>query len=1135
MAWCSPYRPKTRVTKTVVLPANPNMTTRPYLFFQVVGDLKQPSPLEKWVVHGLVCAVREDGLGPNYKVQVRRIVRLCDDQGNYLTPTYASESGPPIDEVIYPSDYLKPTDSAYSALTSVLQGNARDGLYYNQGGIEVAYHRVVEIGVSIYYHNAPVTCSVEHGYVIALNDLSYTNLGAEGNPFWKVIDIGGYVTAYHLVDTPPAIEPAYSNYWYNTESAIRIRAIAHTDGEPPYGGEEAISKFQPHRSTVYLRGFDRRGAAAAIHSASETGFSVSGVFRDQADFAVLVIYDADDRFGHPRWRYLPDFDLSGLSLQFDFQYSELQPIDSPKYSWIDWASLDAIKSDGATVQVPLFDYATQVGGTYTKAETTFTLNGGTVTAYDRVILFYQNFAWDYIVPNPPGALTLADIAAAIAALINGTSWGGGIPLEAESSGASLTVRCARPGLDGNMIGLYQLNKNSNLYFTPATSKLTGGSSSAIWRIILPFADLGLSSVRKMWLTFAPQLADSSGYNDQEWLAQFINWSLAGVGSALKVAGPGSVRVSSRDRWALFSGSWTREAGWFYRGWARHTNTPGDKVTITYHCGATHDLYIGTSLYTDRGIAQVRLDSDSPTDLDCYLNDEPAVVTRRLVRSSVSAGPHSLEFQLKNTKNPASSGYHLYFDFLEAAIPADVPDPTVYYGTRGVATDWDTEHSYKVPPARLAWSIDRSGLRGDLNHYLGVFFWNQRKRIDGVFPAVTVTFGGSWADADEAFLIIGGITIGKTVFPTDTTATIAKHFKLFINEVFIGIWAQASGAVLTITCRTPIWSFTFSTDKNSASGTIDVSGSLTGGVEGTWEIDPDASQVLNRAARDWHADYFAEIHARAWTAVAAISMELVNPPSGYAALFLNGDPVLTATGFAGLYSTHCAFSDVVLALQKKAFLALAELMNDAGLTPWLQFGEFVWWYFANEAGMAFYDAYTEAAALAALGRDLHHFITPADDPAVNSYADANFLRSQIKAHIDAIRTHVLATYPAAKFELLWPRDVNEPQLNRYVNLPSQYETKSGSGLDRLKIEGLAYGAVQRDLDKVRAAILHLPNWAAPDIIYLMPWFNAGCPWQREFLVAQRERISGISFWAWDHLCLFSWPLPLPIEEAATRTI
>ena len=55
---------------------------------------------------------------------------------------------------------------------------------------------------------------------------------------------------------------------------------------------EAIYKLEPHR-TMYLRGFDRRGCAASLNNASASGFTVSGVFSDQADFAVLVLFDAD--------------------------------------------------------------------------------------------------------------------------------------------------------------------------------------------------------------------------------------------------------------------------------------------------------------------------------------------------------------------------------------------------------------------------------------------------------------------------------------------------------------------------------------------------------------------------------------------------------------------------------------------------------------------------------------------------------------------------------------------------------------------------------------------------------------------------------------------------------------------------
>ncbi len=113
------------------------------------------------------------------------------------------------------------------------------------------------------------------------------------------------------------------------------------------------------------------------------------------------------------------------------------------------------------------------------------------------------------------------------------------------------------------------------------------------------------------------------------------------------------------------------------------------------------------------------------------------------------------------------------------------------------------------------------------------------------------------------------------------------------------------------------------------------------------------------------------------------------------------------------------------------------------------------------GMAFYDADTAAAAATALGRALATFSYPTDNPSVNSYADANFLRGLIYAHATAIATFVKTTYLIAQFEVLWPYDVNHPapttmarlggQLNRYVNLPSQWQTLSGSGLNRLKVD------------------------------------------------------------------------------------
>ena len=105
---------------------------------------------------------------------------------------------------------------------------------------------------------------------------------------------------------------------------------------------EAIHKLEPHR-TLYLRGFDRRGCAASLNNASASGFTVSGVFSDQADFAVLVLFDADDQFGHLfTTRYLPDFSLAGVTLDFDLAITNAQNPVSRKYQSVPWGALSYI-------------------------------------------------------------------------------------------------------------------------------------------------------------------------------------------------------------------------------------------------------------------------------------------------------------------------------------------------------------------------------------------------------------------------------------------------------------------------------------------------------------------------------------------------------------------------------------------------------------------------------------------------------------------------------------------------------------------------------------------------------------------------------------------------------------------------
>ena len=117
---------------------------------------------------------------------------------------------------------------------------------------------------------------------------------------------------------------------------------------------------------------------------------------------------------------------------------------------------------------------------------------------------------------------------------------------------------------------------------------------------------------------------------------------------------------------------------------------------------------------------------------------------------------------------------------------------------------------------------------------------------------------------------------------------------------------------------------------------------------------------------------------------------------------------------------------MIAYQKAVYRAIAGLQSAAGLTPYVQFGEFLWWYLAKTGGgMGYYDAETSAAALTTLGRALHVFAAQDDDSAVNGGADTEFLRNRLRDHVAVLVADIRSAYPTALCEVLWPYDVNYP--------------------------------------------------------------------------------------------------------------
>lgn len=1060
---------------------------------------------------------------------------------------------------------------------------------------------------------------------------------------------------------------------------------------------ETIFKLQPDR-TVHLRGFDTFAAAATLHSASATGFTASGTFRDPADFAVAVLYDADNFFEHPSLKYLPDFDFDGLTLSFNLHYSPgLQPIDSPKYNWIDWATLDCLRADNTPVKVSLWDNATLVSGSFNAASATVTVttSGSGIQAFDRTTLWFQNLAFDYIAPNgsataefaffaagtgtehsitingrtyshtetnsagessadqadalvatissdpdvtaaigsaahvvhltvrntrsgvdiPVSAsggnasvnmrlTTPAIVAAELAAQINGTNWISANPthgLLAAASGAQITITAARygtvstngnlvtfgsgtrfpglvpgntiringaaytiagvqsstqltlttsagtqtdiPGLaprggvDGNLLSLYEIHKTGTLLLDQAEIHLSGGSSDATWNCTFDFAALGLPSLRQLWFTFAPAL-QAGAFSTAEWEATFSNWSLTGPEAKrlLKVAGSGSVRLEETDTACRFTGTWNVESGFYSRYFAKATSDTSATLTITYNCQFQHELYVGTSLYLDRAKVGVRLDNDAETELNCRLSTGAAVVTRRRLRAAVPAGRHTVTFRL------LEAGV-FYFDFLEVAVPHDLPAALPPRTNISPAIDFDTDHTYKLPPARLMWSMDQLGYAGPMNEYLGVFWWNERTLVGGSLSRAQIEFGGTFAEGDTVFLTLNGSTLGKTIFPADTLATITSHFALWINGAFVGSRAEASGTTLSIYGRSPAPAYTVAVavSTTSATGIAAVTVAPQAGNYGTWMVDPTINPPLNRATRDWHADYFALCAARSLEVTTACSVELVHPPASFIARYpdIARTPVLTATGFGSLASAHCAIGNSgMLAYQKSVYRNIAALQTTAGLTPTLQFGEFLWWFFAGPSGMALYDDETLAAANTELGRPLHIFTSPDDDPAVNGGADAVFLRNRLRDNLASLVADIRTAHPTVKLELLWPYDVNYPvpvpleapylggRLNRFINLPVEWQTKATSGLDRVKVEALAFATGMRNLDLADEAInLFLDfGWPRDSVRYLIPVFGAATPWHRELALALRAGLTATNLWAYDHICLFNLDVP-----------
>ncbi len=218
-----------------------------------------------------------------------------------------------------------------------------------------------------------------------------------------------------------------------------------------------------------------------------------------------------------------------------------------------------------------------------------------------------------------------------------------------------------------------------------------------------------------------------------------------------------------------------------------------------------------------------------------------------------------------------------------------------------------------------------------------------------------------------------------------------------------------------------------------------------------------------------------------------------------------------------------FSPASLAFWQEVYAEMAGLMATAGVQPYLQFGEVQWWYFADAAGMPFYDAYTTSTFEALEGRPMAIIPSENADPSLYA-AEVAFLPGLIGQFTTAITSYVQAQYSNTRFEVLYPVDTNDTALNELINFPSQYWTPAT--LACLKTENFTFTG-NRNLNQARQSI-HFPvsrGFPVSQCAHLIGVSDPTTPWERERLLTLIAGVSPVVLFALDQFCLVGTALPL----------
>lgn len=903
---------------------------------------------------------------------------------------------------------------------------------------------------------------------------------------------------------------------------------------------EVIEKLRPDRDLHCY--FFQPSAIAALSGASATGFTVSGSWRQQFDWAVIE-WNRDNDFEHPSLLPLPDGDLSGLTLSYRETRDNCIPLDSNLFPTVDWPYLriwaDDANGEEQIYRVDLSKKATAVGGAYQAAQATFKLEG-TLTEDDLVALSWGGEQHNHKVSASD---TFATVLASLTGFINANS--STVTAQYDGLAQTITLTNSTAGEESNRLGVVGgvLGDSgpATEVWTPAAQMMTGGASPSQWQVDIDFSAplmddsetskgvIPVSNVRKLRWTYSAAIQPQE-FQRSDFEVVVSDWTVTGSNRTYSVAGPSSKRIEDDHPDVQYTGSWAKETGNYSGGTVHVTNELDAAVSVSYSHPEDHQLYLGVRRLYQAGTIAVSIDSGPEQTIDLLAKGEDFLA--RLDLGAYAAGAHTVTARLA-AQNLAEGGTDFWFDHVEAAVPKTTIEARPADTVETLATDWDTEHSVVLAPERVVWIMDRLGFRGRANHYVGAILFYELYNSGNVYAEGTFTFTGEPTLSEWVSVWIDSTEYRRRSLDTDTPESTTKSFEFLINDGATGVRASASGNVLTITARLLGEQGNATMLSTGTSTGIEVAESgpnLAGGVDGQWLTDLSALPRLNRAARDWHRAFFQALLAVGIDCTAAFSTELSHgdrsPAAGIAQRYAHGAAVELNTP-----AIQTNFSPIAIDYWKQVYLEMAQLQDEAGQVPYLQFGEVQWWYFPYdpeededvEPSMTFYDDYSRAQFLSQYGREMHVFAS--NEESVAAYPEeAAFLKGLIGAYCTAIRSFVLASYPNTRFEVLYPHDVNDFPLTRVVNFPDG--DWSPANYQILKTENFTHTG-SYNLNKALESIRYpqQKGFGREQSAHLIGVFNSSEPWNFERRLSRRENVESVVFWAFDQFNFIGYRLPL----------